>query len=59
MVPLRVFSDGFWDAPYLPLLPKLFQKIIFGAPGGLQAILVWGIIPLWCGESMIVLAKKR
>jgi hypothetical protein len=31
---------------------------LFGAPGGLQAILGWGIIPLRMGESMIVLAEK-
>jgi SAM-dependent methyltransferase len=56
--PRRVFSDGFWDAPYLPLLPAKLQKLIFGAPGGLQAILGWSIIPLCMGESLIVLAKK-
>lgn len=56
--PRRVFSDGFWDAPYLPLLPAGLQKLLFGAPGGLQAILGWSIIPLWMGESLIVLASK-
>jgi hypothetical protein len=34
------------------------QKLFFGAPGGLQAILGWGIIPLRMGESMIVIAEK-
>ena len=57
--PKHVFSDGFWDAPYLPGLPTKLQKIFFGAPGGLQAILGWSIIPLRMGESMIVLADKR
>lgn len=56
--PERVFSDGFWDAPYLPLIPTTLQKLLFGAPGGLQAILGWGIIPLRMGESLIVIAKK-
>ncbi len=56
--PRRVFSDGFWDAPYLPLIPTPLQKIFFGAPGGLQAILGWSIIPLRMGESLIVLAEK-
>ncbi|HEY5668700.1 MAG TPA: class I SAM-dependent methyltransferase [Anaerolineales bacterium] len=56
--PKRVFSDGFWDAPYINWLPTRLQKLIFGAPGGLQAILGWSIIPLRMGESMIVLAKK-
>ena len=56
--PRRVFSDGFWDAPYLPVLPRLMQKLLFGAPGGLQAILGWSIIPLRLGESLIVIAQK-
>jgi hypothetical protein len=56
--PKRVFSDGFWDAPYLPVLPKALQKLLFGAPGGLQAILGWGIIPLRMGESLIIMADK-
>jgi SAM-dependent methyltransferase len=56
--PRRIFSDGFWDAPYLPIIPTLLQKLIFGAPGGLQAILGWSIIPLRMGESLIVLAEK-
>ncbi|HSB66556.1 MAG TPA: methyltransferase domain-containing protein [Anaerolineales bacterium] len=56
--PRRVFSDGFWDAPYIPLIPTPLQKLFFGAPGGLQAIFGWSIIPLRMGESLIVLAEK-
>jgi len=56
--PRRVFSDGFWDAPYIPIIPTPLQKFFFGAPGGLQAILGWSIIPLRMGESLIVLADK-
>jgi len=56
--PQRVFSDGFWDAPYVIGLPKVVQKLLFGAPGGLQAILGWSIIPLRMGESMIALCRK-
>ncbi len=57
--PRRVFSDGFWDAPYVPVIPKRLQKLFFGAPGGLQAILGWSIIPLQMGESLIVIANKQ
>jgi SAM-dependent methyltransferase len=57
--PRRIISDGFWDAPYVPYIPKVIQKVLFGAPGGLQAILGWGIIPLWMGESLIVMAVKE
>ena len=56
--PRRVFSDGFWDAPYIPFIPTTLQKLFFGAPGGLQAILGWSIIPLHMGESLIVVAEK-
>lgn len=56
--PQRTFSDGFWDAPYIPFLPARLQKLLFGAPGGLQAILGWSIIPITLGESLIVIAKK-
>lgn len=54
----HTFSDGFWDPPYIPFLPEKLQKLIFGAPGGLQAILGWGIIPLRMGESLIAMAEK-
>ena len=57
--PVKVFSDGLWDAPYLPVLPVRLQKLIFGLPGGLQAIFGWSIIPLQWGESLIVLARRR
>jgi SAM-dependent methyltransferase len=57
--PKKIFSDGFWDSPYLPWLPRSAQKLLFGWPGGLQAILGWSIIPLRLGESMIVIAGKR
>ena len=56
--PRRVFSDGFWDPPYIPLVPTALQKLLFGLPGGLQAILGWSIIPLRMGESLIILAEK-
>lgn len=56
--PRRVFSDGFWDAPYISVIPTPLQKLFFGAPGGLQAVLGWSIIPLRMGESLIILADK-
>lgn len=55
----KVFSDGFWDAPYMPALPSALQKIIFGWPGGLQAVMGWSIIPLRMGESLIAVAQKK
>lgn len=55
---LRVFSDGFWDVPYIPLVPKQIQKLFFGAPGGFQAITGIPFLPLKWGESVIVIACK-
>jgi ubiquinone/menaquinone biosynthesis C-methylase UbiE len=54
----KAFSDGFWDAPYVSMIPAKIQKILFGAPGGLQAILGWSIIPVRMGESLIILAYR-
>ena len=58
LAPQRVFSDGFWDAPYMPVIPVSLQKAFFGAPGGLQAILGWSMIPVRMGESLIVIAER-
>jgi SAM-dependent methyltransferase len=58
MEPKKVFSDGFWDPPYIPVVPASIQKVLYGAPGGLQAVLGWSIIPLRMGESLLVLAVK-
>jgi 2-polyprenyl-3-methyl-5-hydroxy-6-metoxy-1,4-benzoquinol methylase len=54
----QIFSDGFWDAPYIPIIPKFLQKIIFGLPGGIQAVLAMPFIPIRWGESIIILARK-
>lgn len=59
LVPRRIFSDGFRDPPYIPVMPVALQKILFGAPGGLQAILGWSIIPVRMDGSLIVLAEKE
>ena len=54
----KIFSDGFWDAPYLPLIPSPLQKTLFGLPGGIQAIFGFSFLPVRLGESLIILAKK-
>jgi 2-polyprenyl-3-methyl-5-hydroxy-6-metoxy-1,4-benzoquinol methylase len=55
----RVFADGFWDAPYIPLVPRNLQKIIFGSLGGLQAVSGAVFLPLRWGESIMVVARKQ
>jgi SAM-dependent methyltransferase len=55
----RVFADGFWDAPYVPLIPKRLQKLIFGSMGGFQAISGVVFLPMRWGESIMVIAQKN
>jgi ubiquinone/menaquinone biosynthesis C-methylase UbiE len=56
---LKVFSDGFWDPPYVKFIPDLIQKLWYGMSGGIQAVFGGSYIPLKKGESMIVLAVKE
>lgn len=56
---LRVFADGFWDAPYIPLVPKQLQKLFFGSLGGFQAISGFIFLPMRWGESIMVIARKK
>ncbi len=56
---VRVFSDGFWDVPYIRFVPKQIQKLIFGSLGGLQAISGFVFLPMTWGESIIVIARKK
>jgi ubiquinone/menaquinone biosynthesis C-methylase UbiE len=55
----RVFSDGFWDTPYIPLVPEILQKLLFGSLGGFQAITGWIFLPPRWGESIIIIAEKH
>jgi SAM-dependent methyltransferase len=56
---VRVFSDGFWDVPYIRFVPSMIQKLFFGALGGLQAITGIVFLPMRWGESVIVIARKK
>ena len=56
---IRVFSDGFWDVPYIPFVPKMLQKLFFGSLGGVQAITGWVFLPMRWGESVLVIARKK
>lgn len=52
------FSDGCWDVPYIPVIPAIAQKFIFGSLGGLQAVTGVVFNPSTWGESIIFIAKK-
>lgn len=55
----RVFADGFWDVPYVPVVPKQIQKLLFGSLGGFQAITGVVFLPMRWGESIMVIARKN
>jgi len=55
----RVFADGFWDVPYLPVIPNPIQKLFFGSLGGFQAVSGIVFLPMRWGESIMVIAKKQ
>jgi ubiquinone/menaquinone biosynthesis C-methylase UbiE len=54
----RVFADGFWDVPYIPVVPIFMQKLFFGSLGGLQAVTSLPFLPMRWGESIMVVARK-
>ena len=56
---LKVFSDGFWDVPYVRFIPRQIQKLFFGSLGGFQAITGFIFLPMRWGESIIVIARKK
>ncbi len=56
---VRVFSDGFWDVPYIRFVPPMIQKLFFGSLGGLQAVTGFVFLPMRWGESVIVIGRKR
>ena len=55
----RVFADGFWDVPYIKVLPNSIQKVIFGSLGGFQAVSGLVFLPMRWGESIIAVARKK
>jgi len=57
--PHKVFSDGFWDVPYIRYVPKQIQKLLFGSLGGLQAMTGFVFLPMRWGESIIVIARRQ
>jgi len=49
---------AFWDPPYVPVVPKSLQKLLFGSLGGIQAISGVAFLPMRWGESIIIVARK-
>lgn len=55
----KIFADGFWDVPYIPVIPKQIQKLFFGSLGGFQAVTGLVFLPMRWGESIMVIARKQ
>ena len=57
---LWVRGDGMWDPPYVPLLPVGLQRILFGAPAGIQLALPLRrpFLPDALGECLIIAAER-
>ncbi|MGD9762688.1 MAG: class I SAM-dependent methyltransferase [Candidatus Binatia bacterium] len=57
---LWVRGDGLWDPPYVPLLPVGVQRVLFGAPAGVQIALPLRrpFLPDYLGECLIVAAER-
>lgn len=57
---VSVRGDGLWDAPYVPLLPTALQRLLFGAPAGLQLLspAARPFLPAMLGECLVVTAEK-
>jgi SAM-dependent methyltransferase len=55
----QVFSDGFWDVPYVPVVPALLQLPLFGCLAIAQVLVGRPFVPVRLGESFILIARKR
>ncbi|MBN1658746.1 MAG: class I SAM-dependent methyltransferase [Anaerolineae bacterium] len=54
----RVFGDGLWDVPYLPMIPTFIQRIFLFLPTMLQFACGYPFVPPPLGESLGVIATK-
>ncbi len=54
----KIFSDGFWDVPYVPFLPKWLQYPLFSIPCALEVFFAYPMLPAGWGENIIIIAEK-
>lgn len=52
-------STGLWDVPYLPLIPRFLQLVLFGWPSAIQVVSGRIILPPWLGVDLIMIGVKR
>lgn len=53
-----VGTDGLWDPPYVPRLPRLAQLPVFGAMAAGQVALGRVVLPSRWGECLVVTARR-
>lgn len=51
-------STGWWDVPYLPLIPNYLQLVFFGLPSVVQIALGDIVLPPWMGVDWLAVFKK-
>lgn len=59
LVICKKFGDGMWDSPYFPFIPTILQRIFFGMPAVIQTMTTFPFIPVFLGESIVIIAQKR
>lgn len=52
-------SNGWWDVPYLPVIPRPVQLLAFGWTSIIQVLLGRLIFPDWFGVDLILVAEKN
>lgn len=55
---LRIFGDGMWDVPYVPVVPAILQLPIAGLPAIIQTVTGIPMIPARFSESLIAVVQK-
>lgn len=55
---VKTFGDGLWDAPYLPGVPTLLQRLVFLLPALVQFQLGIPLLPPRLGENLGIVARK-
>lgn len=51
-------ANGWWDVPYLPVIPNFVQLLIFAWPAAIQILLGKIFLPSWWGVELLLIAKK-
>jgi SAM-dependent methyltransferase len=54
----KIFSDGFWDVPYVKFIPKWLQYPLFSIPSAIEVFLAYPMLPPKWGENIIIIARK-